>query len=663
MFEDLFAQYYHQVTHGCESVDCQNPNCASCSKFTMPEDPTLLAVNLAENHFNKNCLCPSLSYLTTDPCILLPLAQAQSFFNQFIFEQKPDDKSLDGIAYVLSNYKAFPYLFLSDDLELEPDDLLIDESSVNSFLKVLDKHKNYFDSYRNKFTPVILKLIEDKTESLRKIRAHIILFLFPDLISEYMPEITQSICKFSPKMLNIFVETLIRLPSLFRHMVNFTKIALDILCDDNIKPHSPELHALTSFTEILSYINSQTQSQLPQSRFFNEKLCTIISPEMEFRLIKDGEFSYLSTPSVLTHMFRANLISKEREYMNVLNNNRKRNIIIRRDHILEDSLNVLLKLQSHELHEIILIQFNGEKAQDDGGVFKEFLYLLTNELMKPDLDLFKPTNTGMWFSHGKNENLYKLFGIVVGLAITNEIILPVRFPKIFYKKLARQDVTINDYEQFEPEIVQSFKMLKNIAKNGGSVKDADMYFTAVDNGKEINLKENGSDILVDETNYNEFINLYIDYFVNKSINKEFEAFFTGYSLVCDIPIVSLLSGRDLELCVSGEETYNWLDLEQASVCTGYNKDSQTVKDMWKIFQAMDVEKKKAFLRFVTGSDRSPMGGLKKVIINIQRSGDTSLLPTAHTCKSILVLPDYQNAEKLEKAMTVCVENAEGLYLI
>ena len=85
--------------------------------------------------------------------------------------------------------------------------------------------------------------------------------------------------------------------------------------------------------------------------------------------------------------------------------------------------------------------------------------------------------------------------------------------------------------------------------------------------------------------------------------------------------------------------------------------------MWSIFIEFNEDKKKKFLRFITGSDRAPIGGLGSVSITIQRSGDIKLLPTAHTCRNILVLPDYNVREKMEWALLTCTEHTEGLFLV
>lgn len=51
-------------------------------------------------------------------------------------------------------------------------------------------------------------------------------------------------------------------------------------------------------------------------------------------------------------------------------------------------------------------------------------------------------------------------------------------------------------------------------------------------------------------------------------------------------------------------------------------------------------------------------------ITISRGGpDSDKLPSAHTCFNHLIIPDYQNKEKLKKRLTLAIQNSEGFGLM
>ena len=676
-FEQIFSIYFHQVTHGCEDLSCDSEYCASSSKFKFKkEKPSLIAMKLTEDHIKDNRICPAMSALVTHPDYLIHVARAHEFLVSYIADAKINQEVIgSSMLFLMQNPDAFSYIFMSDDKDLQPDNLYFDDDVLGQFFEKDNSLKNpvlfSFKITEEIFRKLVLKITNCERYTLRNIRAHICLFFFSSLLKlvddKVIMSIISSICKFPLKEMNVFLNTLVHCPKILYQITSIAKKLLNKECTPEIRPHSLLLHELTAFIEILSKANSLSKTPIPQSAFFSEKLCTIISPQKEFELIKNGNFSYLNTPSVLTHIFKATLIISETQYMNALNGNRKRNITIRRDHLLEDALNNFKDLSNHQLHEKIHIIFAGSQAQDDGGVSREFMYLLTNELTKPEQQLFieRPSDQTVWFNpKGNNPELYKLFGTIVGLSIINQIILPVRFPPLLYKKLIGQTITESDFAIFDPEIAKSFEDIRAMAENGDNISDLYLDFTINDeDGKQIEIIPGGKDKAVNNDNYEDYIQRYIEFIANKRVENQFSKFAEGYNLVCDTPVVSLLSARDLELYVSGEETYDWEALKESCVYDNYTKDSQSVKDMWRVFDSFDEEKKKCFLRFVTGCDRAPTGGLKQVVIRIQRSADVSLLPTAHTCKSIFVLPDYKDYEKMKQNLLICSENAEGLYLV
>ena len=64
---------------------------------------------------------------------------------------------------------------------------------------------------------------------------------------------------------------------------------------------------------------------------------------------------------------------------------------------------------------------------------------------------------------------------------------------------------------------------------------------------------------------------------------------------------------------------------------------QVVKWLWEIVRSFSQEEKRMFLKFFTGSDRSPIGGLGNLRCVIQRDGtDSNKLPTSHTCFNVLL---------------------------
>ena len=196
----------------------------------------------------------------------------------------------------------------------------------------------------------------------------------------------------------------------------------------------------------------------------------------------------------------------------------------------------------------------------------------------------------------------------------------------------------------------------------------DIDFTVIDEkfGEKfvVNLKENGENIPVDLNNKNEYVELFINWFFNESIKECFQSFEKGFYRVFSRDLSKILSPEELELIICGTQTLDFNELKKVCRYEEYTENSETIKDFWDIVLQFNEEDKKKFLSFVTGCDRAPIDGLGSLPITISNGGtDLEQLPSAHTCFNNLILPNYQNKEKLKKNLLTAINYSEGFGLI
>lgn len=178
--------------------------------------------------------------------------------------------------------------------------------------------------------------------------------------------------------------------------------------------------------------------------------------------------------------------------------------------------------------------------------------------------------------------------------------------------------------------------------------------------------------------------MYLEWYFNRSIENVFIPFRNGFYRVCDDKLFHILRPEELELIICGTQNLDFIELEKsARYDDGYEKDSETIKNFWEVIHSLSTDEKKKFLFFVTGCDRAPINGLGKyywpifnykfnliflflgsLIITISRFGpDSDKLPCAHTCFNHLLLPDYENKEKLRERLVIAIKNSEGFGLM
>ena len=350
---------------------------------------------------------------------------------------------------------------------------------------------------------------------------------------------------------------------------------------------------------------------------------------------------------------------------------------LRREHILEDALVQLHKKgKGSNLQKNLKVRFVGEMGVDEGGLTKEFFQLLTFRLFDPDFAMFVVRNNRfLWFNCDSFESSmnFEMVGILLGLALYNSTILEIKFPLVVYKKLKQKlkldfiedEIILEDLEEFEPELYTS---LKNLSKNDLTGKDSGFFFNISYKSwgeiKTLNLIENGENIKVTEENKHKFIALYLDWYINISIEKQFRPFYKGFFKVLTGEIIHFFSANELLLAICGSTKFDFKELKKTTKYEGYSEDSQTIKDFWKILlEDFEDSQKREFLKFLTGSDRAPLRGLGDIRMKISRHGEDSHLPSAHTCFNHLLLPDYKDFENLKKKLTLSLENCEGFGLM
>ncbi|XP_055797092.1 ubiquitin-protein ligase E3A-like [Salvelinus fontinalis] len=432
---------------------------------------------------------------------------------------------------------------------------------------------------------------------------------------------------------------------------------------------------------------------IPFEEFVNEPLNDVLEMDKDFTFFKvdsESKFSFQSCPFILNActkslgLYYDNRISMYSErritalYSLVQGQqlNPYLRLKVRRDHIIDDAL-VRLEMISMEnpadLRKQLFVEFEGEQGVDEGGVSKEFFQLVLEEMFNPDIGMFTYDESTklFWFNPSslENEAQFTLIGIVLGLAIYNNCILDVHFPMVVYRKLMGKKGTYLDLADSHPVQYQS---LKELLDYEGDVEE-DMMITFQISQTDLfgdpityDLKENGDKIPVNVDNRKEFVSLYGDYILNKSVERQFKAFRRGFQMVTnESPLNCLFRPEEVELLICGSRNLDFHALEETTEYDGgYNKDCRIIKDFWETVHSFGEEDKRLFLQFTTGTDRAPVGGLGKLKMIIAKNGpDTDRLPTSHTCFNALLLPEYDTKEKLKERLLKAVTYAKGFGML
>ncbi|KAI5481770.1 E3 ubiquitin-protein ligase HECTD2 [Pseudohyphozyma bogoriensis] len=344
---------------------------------------------------------------------------------------------------------------------------------------------------------------------------------------------------------------------------------------------------------------------------------------------------------------------------------------VRRAYLVQDSLRELSN-QVTSLKKSLRVVFEGEEGVDAGGVRKEWLLTLSSRLFDVQYGMFTfdDTTSLCWFNPASTDSLdeYYLIGAVLGLAIYNSVTLDVPLPLAVYKKLKHEKVGLEDLEVFNPELVRGLKQLLEFE---GDVEEVFCRswvgeWEAYGEVQSVELCEGGRDKMVTNANRKEFVTAYVDFLLNSSIQRQFDAFAHGFAEVTSGNAFSLVKGEEVELLVRGSREN--LDVEQLKAITVYEgfygEEDQTIRMFWDVVSSWDPERQRKLLSFITGSDRIPATGHSALTLKItcMPGNQIGRYPTSHTCFNQLCLWRYPTREMMEQRLVTAMEESEGFDL-
>ncbi len=295
-------------------------------------------------------------------------------------------------------------------------------------------------------------------------------------------------------------------------------------------------------------------------------------------------------------------------------------------------------------------------------------------------------------------------GVLLGLAVYNGVLLDVHVPKVsmhacihscihaslrfhhqsvfnhhpscvhhvqvFYRKLLLRQLTLIDLASIDPQLATGLQALLSFEPadqvETTFCRTFEVTWEAYGETHRVELVPGGCEKAVTGENREEFVKAYIQWALADSITTQWAALAQGFGRAVHLSSLLLLSPEELELLMVGQPHLDFKELEAHTAYVGedgWDATHPTVRAFWSAVHELSLEDKQRLLLFATGSSRSPIGGLGKLGLKLQRAGpDSDHLPTAHTCFNTLLLPEYSSPEKLKDRLTKAISECEGFGL-
>lgn len=307
---------------------------------------------------------------------------------------------------------------------------------------------------------------------------------------------------------------------------------------------------------------------------------------------------------------------------------------------------------------------------------------------------------------------FYFLGQFVGQAFLDERLINLPFARPFLRALRGERLvgdgisiatSLSFVAELDPALATSLRYLHALALKYHATKGVQSGATAVDvtawsqevaalcrvftmiGADDIPLVPGGHDVAVTLSSLHDYVALNLEFLLHRTIASQVRAFRHGFHASCGREIqlghelFQVFDVVELELLSSdrtnGQRTLwdrHGVALRQHMVCAhGYSSASRAIHDLVAILCDLAIEDQRLFVRFVTGADRLPVGGLGHLEpkLTVVRKGQgpggaeerDAVLPSASTCTNYLKLPEYSTREVMKARLLYCITEGQGSF--
>jgi E3 ubiquitin-protein ligase NEDD4 len=345
-------------------------------------------------------------------------------------------------------------------------------------------------------------------------------------------------------------------------------------------------------------------------------------------------------------------------------------IVVRRHHLLNDSLEAVMSLGRDDLRKRWRIEFLGEPAIDAGGVTREWFQLVSEKIFDPDFGLWlSSVNNQMCMTINPASSIscpddhlvyFRFLGRIMGRALFDRQLIKGHMVRHLYKHLLGWPITFEDLEAQDEEYYQALK--KFTTMEDLSIMCLDFTVTEETMGvrRDVELIEGGNLKEVTSENLSQYLEANLRYRMLNRTKPQLTELLLGFFDVVPEPALTIFDPNELELILCGLPEIDMNDWENNTIYSGLfetkGKRDKVVEWFWDVVRnEFDQEMKARLLQFVTGTSGVPTrgfsvlqgndGNIKKFAIHgVSRS--SYAYPRAHTCFNRIDLPNYTSKKEL-----------------
>ncbi|XP_076139905.1 putative E3 ubiquitin-protein ligase HERC1 isoform X8 [Alosa pseudoharengus] len=327
------------------------------------------------------------------------------------------------------------------------------------------------------------------------------------------------------------------------------------------------------------------------------------------------------------------------------------------------------------------VKLVGEGADDAGGVFDDTITEMCQELQSGVVDLLIHTpnsstdmgsNTDRFLLNPaavSEDHLvqFRFLGILMAVAIRTKKPLDLHLAPWVWKQLCSIPLGGGDLEEVDLLTYRSLQGILHLDNSGITEENftvmipLDSFVAHSADGKLVPVVPGGHNIPLTFSNRTDYVERALEYRLHE-MDRQVAAVREGMSSIIPVPLLSLLTARQLEQLVCGLPEVSVEMLKKVVRYRDITDSHQLIGWLWQSLEEFTNEERVLFLRFVSGRSRLPSNPAditqKFQIIKVDRP--VNGLPTAQTCFFQLRLPPYTSQSVLAERLRYSIHNCPSI---
>jgi len=216
------------------------------------------------------------------------------------------------------------------------------------------------------------------------------------------------------------------------------------------------------------------------------------------------------------------------------------------------------------------------------------------------------------------------------------------------------------------------EQISQLTMDGCPVEELGLDFT-LPGYPNIELRKGGREMTVSLENLASYVSLVSHWLLVEGVSTQMEAVREGFNSVFPLASLGMFYPDELDQIFCGTvQTFTPWDFkmltDSCKPAHGFTLESPAIVQLFEILASYNQDEQRAFLQFVTGCPRLPIGSFKSLtppLTIVKKSFDTpevnpdDYLPSVMTCANYLKLPDYSSKVIMSEKLRVAA--AEGQY--